>query len=176
MIKGLDQLEATTEKFLLICQLEKEELKKQAAKLGLKDTVAEARAESRHPESPVKLLLSEESTLSQPEVLLKRVFQSLIDNAAEHSDSKFETEVSSKEKGGVLSVAVADRGAGIEEDKLSILFKPFSKVEEDFASQGMGISLYLNRLIMHYLGGEIRATSKVGVGTTMTVDVPKEIS
>ncbi len=176
MKKGLEQLEGTTEKFLLICQLEKEELKKQAAEFGLKNTVAEAKAQSRYPDRPVELLLSEKSNLIQPEALLKKVFESLMDNAAEHSDSSVPTKVSSDEKANMVSVAVEDKGKGIEEDKLSVLFKPFSKVEEDFASQGMGISLYLNRLIMHYLGGEIRAKSRVGEGTVMTVDVPKEIA
>jgi signal transduction histidine kinase len=67
--KGLKQLEKTTEKFLLICQLEREELKKQAAELGLKGTIEKAREQSKHPKSPVSLLLSNESTLSQPEHL-----------------------------------------------------------------------------------------------------------
>ena len=173
--KGLDQLERTTDKFLLICQLEREELKKQAAELGLKGTIEKAREQSKHPKSPVKLLLSDESTLSQPEVLLKKVFASLIDNAAEHSNSKKPVKIYSDE-GNLVKVSVQDYGKGIDEDKLSLLFKPLSKVEEDFTSQGMGLSLYLNRLIMHYLNGEIKATSTVGVGTTMIVEVPKHLT
>ncbi len=172
--KGIDQLERTTDKFLLICQLEREELKKQAAELGLKGTIEKAREQSKHPKSPVKLLLSDESTLSQPEVLLRKVFASLIDNAAEHSNSKKPVKIYSDE-GSLVKVSVQDYGKGIDEDKLSLLFKPLSKVEEDFTSQGMGLSLYLNRLIMHYLNGEIKATSTVGVGTTMTVEVPKHL-
>lgn len=172
--KGLRQLERTTDKFLLICQLEREELRKQAAELGLKGTVEKARKQSKHPDMPVKLLLSDKSTLSQPEVLLKKVFSSLIDNAAEHSNSKEPTKIYSDD-GKIMKVSVEDFGKGIDKDKLSLLFKPLSKVEEDFTSQGMGLSLYLNRLIMHYLNGEIGATSKVGVGTIMTVEFPREL-
>ncbi len=173
--KGLEQLEKTTDKFLLICQLEREELKKQAAELGLKGTVEKAREQSKHPDSPVNVLLSEDSTLSQPEVLLKKVFASLIDNAAEHSNSKRPVKIYSDE-GKMVKVSVEDFGKGIDKDKLTLLFKPLSKVEEDFTSQGMGLSLYLNRLIMHYLNGEISATSKLGEGTTMIVEVPRVLS
>jgi signal transduction histidine kinase len=75
-----------------------------------------------------------------------------------------------------LNLNVTDHGEGIAPEKLSLLFKPLSRVEEaeDFTHQGMGLSLYVNRLIMHYLGGEISATSKVGQGTTMKLQIPTQ--
>lgn len=174
--KGLSQLEETAQKFLLISQLEKQALRQEISEFKLRGTVEEAKAQSKHPDSPLKVMVADGNELNQPEFLLRKVFQSLLDNAAEHGKSEVPAEVGSVEGKNSLKIAIADHGEGIAPNKLQLLFKPLSKVEEDFASQGMGLSLYLNRLIMHYLGGEIMASSKVGVGTTMTVEVPRELT
>jgi signal transduction histidine kinase len=66
---------------------------------------------------------------------------------------------------------VADNGQGIPTDKLNSLFQPFSKAEgaEVFTHEGMGFSLYLNKLIMMYLGGTIGIESAEGKGTQVTL-------
>ncbi len=48
-----------------------------------------------------------------------------------------------------------------------------SSLSRMFTHEGAGLSLYVNRLIMHYLNGSIVAHSKPGHGTTMTVTVPR---
>jgi two-component system sensor histidine kinase EvgS len=53
------------------------------------------------------------------------------------------------------------------------LFQPFSKAEgaEVFTHEGMGFSLYLDKLIMLYLGGDIQIQSEQGRGTQVTISL-----
>jgi signal transduction histidine kinase len=176
--EGLRQLESLLQNFLLIGQLEQRALKQRARSVSLKSSINAAKDASAHPDVMVRSRVDATSSVEQPESLLRRVFGSLIDNAAEHSpDDQLIEVVSENTKHGV-EVAFKDRGEGIAPEKLSLLFKPLSRVEsaEDFTHQGMGFSLYVNRLIMHYLGGEISAQSKVGQGTTVKVKVPTQFS
>ena len=117
----------------------------------------------------------QKTTIHQPTYLLKRVVASLVDNAVTHGKSTKPTEVSALSSGNTAELRITDYGKGIKNEKLSLLFKPLSRVEEaeDFTHEGAGLSLYVNRLIMHYLNGSIVAHSKPGHGTTMTVTVPR---
>ena len=55
-----------------------------------------------------------------------------------------------------------------------MLFQPFSKIEgfENFDHEGMGFSLYLDKLIMEYLGGSINLQSEENQGTTVDLKLP----
>ena len=69
------------------------------------------------------------------------------------------------------AISVTDHGRGIAPATQQQLFRPFAKVEGalTFDNEGMGFSLYLDKLIMTYIGGEIALASKLGQGTTATV-------
>lgn len=108
----------------------------------------------------------------QPQELLSAVFAELVQNASQHNPNK-EPIVAQYQKGGneQTSVTIQDSGEGIAPEKLSLLFKPLSRIEdpEQFTHQGMGMGLFVSRLIMHYLGGDVVADSTLGKGTKMRV-------
>jgi signal transduction histidine kinase len=54
------------------------------------------------------------------------------------------------------------------------LFKPFSRTDsaETFDTEGLGFSLYLDKVITNYLKGNIAVESDQGTGTRVTVSVP----
>lgn len=99
------------------------------------------------------------------------VLASLLDNAASYSPDAGVVELGA----AADHFYVADHGAGIAPDALRELFKPFTKGEGamDFTHQGLGFSLYLDKLIMTYVGGDITAQSAEGKGTTMTLLLPQ---
>jgi signal transduction histidine kinase len=51
------------------------------------------------------------------------------------------------------------------------LFKPFSRADSalQFNYEGLGFSLFLDKIITDYMGGDILATSTKGSGTAITV-------
>ena len=67
---------------------------------------------------------------------------------------------------GVVSVAVADNGAGIREEHLSKIF------EGGFSGSGTtpGLGLTVCERLMHQQGGSIRVESRVGFGSTFTLE------
>jgi signal transduction histidine kinase len=76
--------------------------------------------------------------------------------------------------GDRVELTVADTGAGIPEDELPRLFERFHRIEgaRSRTHEGSGIGLALVRDLVDLHGGEIRATSRVGQGTTFTVSIP----
>ncbi len=73
-----------------------------------------------------------------------------------------------------IRIQVKDTGIGIEPDKLSYLFEPFTQADTShtrkFGGTGLGlpITLQLSRL----LGGSLSAKSEPGKGTTFSVELP----
>ena len=118
----------------------------------------------------------EASTLSiqEPE-LVTYVLSSVLDNAVVYSQNRGSIEVAAEVTPAEAIIAITDHGSGIPSDKLPLLFQPFSKVEgaEVFTHAGMGFSLYLDKLIMAYLGGAIELASASGSGTTITLRLPQ---
>ncbi len=76
--------------------------------------------------------------------------------------------------GDHVELTVSDTGAGIPEDELPRLFERFHRIEgtRSRTHEGSGIGLALVRDLVGIHGGDIRATSHVGRGTTFTVSIP----
>lgn len=106
--------------------------------------------------------------------LVTYVLASLIDNAAEYSPESSSIEVSANRHNSGTTITVTDHGPGISAEKISMLFRPFSQTQdvERFTHEGMGFSLYLDKLIMTYLNGSISLESKQGVATTASITLP----
>ncbi len=64
---------------------------------------------------------------------------------------------------------VSDTGAGIPDDKLSLLFKPFSQAHEGYARthQGAGLGLSICKRLVDLMGGNMSVISEPGVGTSI---------
>jgi signal transduction histidine kinase len=73
-----------------------------------------------------------------------------------------------------LEVRVADTGPGIKEENMPLLFKPFQQVDGDIAKkhEGTGLGLHLCRKLLGLLGGDIRAESAYGAGSTFIFTLP----
>ena len=69
-------------------------------------------------------------------------------------------------------IAVTDSGCGIPPEKYDEVFERFTKL--DPFSQGNGLGLYLCRLIVRHLGGEIRIAPEYTEGTRVVVVLPRK--
>lgn len=104
--------------------------------------------------------------------LLVEVFEGLIRNALE-----------AMPKAGTLSIRggttldryevwlqFSDTGHGMQQQTLQNLFTPFFTTKRD--SSGIGVGLWLSRLYLQTLGGDIEVTSKLYWGSTFTIRLP----
>ncbi|UPL04038.1 hypothetical protein LCI18_014972 [Fusarium solani-melongenae] len=70
-----------------------------------------------------------------------------------------------------VTLTVADTGVGIGQDFLqNSIFKPFA--QENHLSSGTGVGLSFVKQMTTQLGGHISVSSRIGVGTTVTVTLP----
>jgi signal transduction histidine kinase len=107
------------------------------------------------------------------------LFSQLISNAIDFSDAGGKVVVSAgPTASGQLGVAIRDHGQGMDHAEQSHVFEPFFQVEGVFARQhqGMGLGLSLAKAYADYHGADIRITSAVGEGTTVTVTFPADRS
>ena len=78
---------------------------------------------------------------------------------------------------GVLKLIVRDTGCGMDEVALSKLFQKFSQVSTNIEKRqvGTGLGLYITKEICKQMGGDVRAYSKVGRGSTFVLCLPTTI-
>jgi signal transduction histidine kinase len=68
-------------------------------------------------------------------------------------------------------VAVIDRGMGIPAEHLPRLFERFYRADATGAG-GLGLGLYISKMLIEAHGGRIWAESRVGTGSTFTLALP----
>lgn len=71
-------------------------------------------------------------------------------------------------------LAVSDSGIGIPEDKLELIFNRFERAADKSNVGGLGLGLYISREIVRAHGGDIRAISELGKGSTFLVELPEK--
>jgi signal transduction histidine kinase len=111
---------------------------------------------------------------SQQPSWIVQTLNSVIDNAIAYSPANANIDISVVIEHGTATVYVKDHGQGIPKEKLSQLFQPFSRAEAPttFDHPGIGLSLYLSRLLMTSLGGDIHIDSTPQAGTLVTLRFP----
>jgi signal transduction histidine kinase len=102
---------------------------------------------------------------------LKQVFVNLFANAAESmGEEGGEIAVQTHRDEEWVVVAVADDGAGMDEETVERVFEPFYTTRDGRGGSGLGLALV--RTIVRRHGGEIEVDSELGVGTTFTIRLP----
>ena len=77
-----------------------------------------------------------------------------------------------------LQIKVQDSGVGVPEEKISTIFEKFSQVDNSSTRkyQGTGLGLSIAQKFIQLMGGQITASSEIGVGTTFEINLPVEIA
>lgn len=73
-----------------------------------------------------------------------------------------------------LRITVSDTGCGIATEDLDRIFTAFTQVDSSStrSSGGMGLGLSVAQRLARRLGGDVTATSEVGLGSTFTLRLP----
>ncbi|MBI2761024.1 MAG: hypothetical protein HYX51_06320, partial [Chloroflexi bacterium] len=106
---------------------------------------------------------------------ISQVLVNLLTNAVKYSPTGGSIEVTVAGDTEQATVSVRDEGIGIPDDKQAHLFEQFYQAHARTAHDygGMGLGLYLSRELVRRHGGEIGIQSVVGMGTTVTVRLPR---
>jgi signal transduction histidine kinase len=103
---------------------------------------------------------------------MQQVLVNLVTNAVQATAAGGRIVISSRpgKNNGSVEIGVADTGKGIPPEFLPHIFDPFFSTKGD-AGTGLGLSVSYGIIKNHH--GEIRVESKVGVGTTFTIELPQ---
>lgn len=105
---------------------------------------------------------------------MKQVFINILVNAVDAMPQGGEVTIASEkiEQSGkdYLQVTFTDTGCGIPEENLKKVFDPFFSTKKKSGSAGLGLAI-IHRIIERHKGS-IRVKSKVGVGTSMIINLP----
>ena len=120
----------------------------------------------------------------EPEVIanvdpqgFKYILISVLDNAIKFTKPGGDVKVTLKNLNKkYATLRVQDTGAGIPKSKVDKLFAPFSRATDTlkFDYEGLGLDLYMDKLITEQAGGKIDISSIEGAYTTVTVKLPKK--
>lgn len=106
------------------------------------------------------------------ESLLRSAFQNLMDNGCKFSpDKKVEVKIWF-DTAGRHRVEIADRGPGIPQKDLQLIFQPFYRSSQSIHVRGSGIGLSLVDSIMRLHRVALDVTSAQGKGTTFKLSFP----
>lgn len=102
---------------------------------------------------------------------LEQVVLNLINNAIKYGQGKpVEINVRKDKSKGFLSVI--DLGIGVAEGSQIKIFQRFERAVSSREFSGLGLGLYISKMIIEAHGGQITLCSQEGKGSTFTVELP----
>ena len=104
---------------------------------------------------------------------LRQIVINLLGNAVKFTE-RGSIRLSARAADGSVSVAVRDTGIGIPADKLEQIFGEFEQVDASSTRSrgGTGLGLAIARRLARVMGGDVRAESVLGTGSTFTLTLP----
>jgi len=132
-------------------------------------TLAEAQQVTLHAELPARL-----PPIRGDRERLGDAIYHLVHNAIKFTATGGEAWVRCQATADALRFEVQDTGVGIPADKLPALWEDFSQMADPLrrGMEGLGLGLALVKYVVNAHGGDVRAASEPGVGSTFGFDLP----
>ena len=113
-------------------------------------------------------------TVSADPARLERILINLLSNALKYSENEIvvRAEVSRDD----VQVSVADRGPGLSPHEMDHVFDRFYRATSSQKADGLGLGLYITKMLVAAHGGRIWVESRPGEGTTFFFTIPRAAS
>ncbi|MBL7069613.1 MAG: GAF domain-containing protein [Candidatus Omnitrophica bacterium] len=102
---------------------------------------------------------------------IQEIFFNLIRNAGQAINERGRITVRAREEDKKVVIDIEDTGHGISEDRLGQIFNPFYTTKAP--GKGTGLGLFIVKQVIQRNRGNISVKSKVGEGTTFTLEFPQ---
>ena len=103
---------------------------------------------------------------------IERAIVNLLTNALKYSAPDTPVVIRLARRNGDAIISVTDQGIGIPPEDLPHLFERFYSPRAGLKAEGLGLGLYITRLIVEAHGGRVWAESQVGKGSTFYIALP----
>jgi len=113
-------------------------------------------------------------------IKIKQIALNLFSNAIKFTHNG-QIGVSSKliNKHGIdwVEITVKDSGIGMHKEQMSKIFQMFTQIDSSYTKKysGTGLGLSISKHFCEMMGGSIRVTSEINIGTTFTVTIPLQV-
>ncbi len=106
---------------------------------------------------------------ANPEKIIE-TFSHVIGNALDAMQGNGELRLTLRQRSDrLVEVNVSDSGVGIPPETLDHIFEPFFTTKE---GRGLGLGLWLTRMYISRLGGQVKMESAPGLGSTVSIRLP----
>ncbi len=103
---------------------------------------------------------------------MRRVLANLVDNAIKYTGRGGTVTLDSAIEGDRIVLSVTDTGIGIAETDLPRIWQRLFRTDQSRSQKGMGLGLTLVKAVVEAHAGSVRAESKPGQGTRISVLLP----
>ena len=138
----------------------------------VRDAVARFREQLARANCPVDLKSEGEVVGTWDRLRLDQIVTNLLSNAAKYG-AGHPLEVRVEANGDLASLAVSDRGIGIDPRHQKRIFRRFERAVSDRHYGGLGLGLWIVHEIVGALGGRVYVASEPGKGSTFVVELPR---
>ncbi|MBD1821873.1 PAS domain S-box protein [Cyanobacteria bacterium FACHB-DQ100] len=109
---------------------------------------------------------------------VKQILVNLISNAIKFTDSGSVCVQVQSGKYDRIQIVVQDTGMGIDDSEFATIFQEFRQINQTSTRQhgGTGLGLAITKALTELMGGEVSVQSKLGLGSTFTIELPSRVS
>jgi two-component system phosphate regulon sensor histidine kinase PhoR len=176
--KNAERMSHLINDILELSSIESGKIKIQPQKVSLRKMVCEIFTDLADKAKKKKLKLknhvSEEVFVFADIVRLEQMLTNLIDNAIKFNREGGLVEVTYQRTESHDVISVRDTGEGIPQEHLSRIFERFYRVDKarsrEIGGTGLGLAIVKHLAKLH--GGEVRASSTPGKGSTFSIELP----
>jgi len=182
ILEGARELDTLTESLINLVSLEKEKQTLSKSRTDLSELIfevvkeLEVKARSREVKIVFKQPASKIPKAFIDKRRIKQALVSLVDNAVKFSPNGKRVIINLDKKDGEILLSISDGGIGISEKERSEVFQKFHRATDilTYNYEGIGLGLYLTKLIIETHQGKIWFESAPQKGTTFYVTLPIE--
>jgi len=107
------------------------------------------------------------------EEMLSYLWINLIDNAVKYTEENGKIFIILYETNDNIFFKITDTGKGMDEHTVKHIFDKFYQADKSRSTYGNGLGLSIVKRIVELCRGEITVDSKIGIGTSFSVTLPK---
>ncbi|MCB1651529.1 MAG: PAS domain-containing protein [Alphaproteobacteria bacterium] len=104
-----------------------------------------------------------------------QILLNVLSNAVKFTSDNGQVNIACLERKDYITIKISDNGIGIPANKLAAITRPFEQVSSSYAREheGTGLGLAITKELIEMHGGTLFVESHVGIGTTVTIRLPR---